>query len=178
MKQFAFVTLVSALMFGALGLPALSQSSDTIDVTMSPQVLLSVSVDMHNVDYPSLPLSTPGGTRSTFPMASTITATNTSNIPADLVISGTDATSSGTPWTLNCEPSDTGTVAMDQYVHQFWRTVPTSTPKAALCTTDQSLADGVASNDTVGFRLELNMPTGTSDYGVHSSSVVVTAVQP
>jgi len=180
MKQFVLVALVSAALFGALALPALSQTSDTIDVTMSPQILLSVSVDMHAVDYPALPLSTSDGIRSVFPMASTITATNSSNIPTNLLISGTNANPvSGLPWVLSCDPSNTGTVAVNQYVHLFWRTLPTATSKAALCQgTDTLLAEGVASNDSVGFRLELNMPTGTSEYGVHSSSVIVTAVQP
>jgi hypothetical protein len=173
-------------MFGALGLPALSQSSDSIEVTMAPNVILSATVDTESINYGSLELSPSNVSRTVLSLPQTYMVRNTSNIPANLMISGTDGTTSnGSTWILNCDPADTGTVGNNQYVHRFWNTNGGSLATAeALCSDGDKLLEGSvtpwteANGIMVGFRLQLNMPTGTTGYGVRTSTVIVTAVQP
>ena len=185
MKKLALVSVLVAALFGALAVPALSQTSDTIEVTMSPQLLLSVIIDQEAVDYGTLALSPSNASRTQMP-SFTVSVRNTGNAPTNLVIAGSDATSTlgSNTWVLNCDPADMGTVGMNQYVHRFWESTASVNDAQALCSdSDKELATDVQpwteqNNISVGFRLQLNMPTGTTGYGERTSTVTVTAVQP
>jgi hypothetical protein len=139
-----------------------------------------VNINETELDYGTLNLSTSDAIRTTaLTGAGLLSVSNTGNSPARLMIGGTDATSNGSPaWTLNCSPDTTGTVGLDQYVHRFVKPGGNLVDAEALCSDlDKELAASVAVGASVEFRLQLNMPTGTTGFGQRSSTVTITAVE-
>jgi hypothetical protein len=179
-KQFVLVLVISAALSAGLALPALSQNTDTLEVMVSPQVVLSVSIEQANVSHGSLPLSPSDGNRSTN-ASPTLKVTNGGNAPANLLIRGSDATTtSGNTWTLSCLPDGAlGTVALDQYAYRYFVLPDTIANAQAMCSaSDKTLASSVAAGTFVEFRLQMNMPTATTGFGERTSTVTITAVQP
>jgi len=181
MKQLVLVTLVSAVLFSGLAVPALSDP-DSLEVKVTPLVL-SVNIDEETLDYGALALSSADDSRSS-KASQELFVTNTGSVIADLLIQGSNATSTAggsSNWALNCSPTDVGTVGANQYVHRFLTGASTDWAQGkALCpASSQPLASGVdALTGQVGFKLQMNMPTSSTGFGERISTVIVTAVQP
>jgi hypothetical protein len=181
-KQLVLVSLIALALLGLLALPAGSQTPDTdsLDVSVSPLVVLGVNITETQFDYGELALS-PSDQIRTIATSPNLTVTNTGNATVDLLIQGSHATSStgDTTWTLNCTPDGVmGTVGLNQYVHRFYTVLGGGGTAQALCPdTDKTLQAGVASNGFFEFKLQMNMPTGTTGFSQRNSTVTITAVE-
>lgn len=177
-KKFLAILGIFSLAVLSFGLAAIgAENTAAVTATVTPGVV-SVTVSPPSVAYGTLPLSTSNSSRSTA-LSETITATNVGTVPAQLNISGSNATGGGTPWALNSSPSDTGTVSADQFVHRFDAdaTFDTGTAKA-LSISYQTLAASVGAGGTQNLVLQMNMPTASTDSVTKSTTVTVQAVAP
>jgi hypothetical protein len=179
--------LMAVVFAGVLALPALAGTEGTVSASVTPQVVLSVSLDVTSVPYGTLSTSATNASRTTklssVVTGGAITATNNGNSLEDIYIRGTNATATvggESDWTLNCSPLDTGTVGVDTYVHRFdANTTFNSSSALALCTTNTNkIANDIAAAGSQAFVLQLNMPTVISGFGQRTMSVVVTATAP
>jgi len=145
-----------------------SQHEGSVSATVTPQII-AVSVLPADVAYGTLDLSASDVSRTTAESV-TITATNDGNVNEDFTIRGSDSDN----WTLDFSPADTGTIAVNQFVHRF-DAGATFTPAeaAALDTTGKSLATNVVT--TADFVLEMNMPLSGSTSGLQTTTVTVVA---
>jgi len=167
-----WAALGTAALLASAAIPALAADTGVVTATVTPQ-LISVSVSPGSVAYGTLALSVNDGSRTT-KESGTITATNDGNVTEKFNIKGSDATGGSTPWTLSDTPADTGTVAANQYVHDFSQTVPfdETTDKSLNSVTYKELAASVAvgANDTS--ELQMNMPTSSTDASAQKSTTV------
>jgi hypothetical protein len=181
MKKLVLISALVAALSAILIPPAFSEE-DSLDAKVTPLVL-SVSLSEDLVDYGSLALSPADDDRSS-KASQSINVTNTGSVSIDLVIEGTNASSTvagNSPWTLNCTPSDRGTVAANQFAHRFLVGASTDwVGGQALCAAStKPLASGLApTTGMIDFKLQMNMPTSSTGYAERTTTVVVTAVQP
>lgn len=158
-----------ALLVGSF-LPVLAATEGAVTATVTPQIV-AISVAPPTVDYGTLDFSATDISR-TVGLSGTITVTNDGNVNEDFAIKGDNSTN----WTLDSSPANTGTVAIDQFVHRFDADATFTDGTAnALSTSNQSLGVGVASSATQDFELQMNMPLSGSVTGVQTTTVTVQA---
>jgi hypothetical protein len=167
-------------------IPALADTTGVVNASVTPQVVLSVALDVTSVAYGTLSTSTSNVSRSTG-QSMVITATNNGNSIEDLRIYtanaipvvGGDAT-----WVLHCEPADAnnfGTVDVNQYVHRFDNAVPLdSADGRTICTNanQKILSDNLPASGSHQFVLQLNMPTSTTGFSQRDMAVTIVAFAP
>lgn len=184
MRQLALVAVIALALFGALALPAGSQSPDTLETFVTPE-FVSITITGGPVQYGSVPLSTADDNRS-MAARGPISVVNNGSVTVDLVIHGSNATSTepgNTPWTLDCTPTN-GQVGQNRFVHKFGKdSVPSTFDFNAfgflLCPESEnakSLATDMAPEGSIPFVLQISMPTESTGFAERSSPVIVTAV--
>jgi hypothetical protein len=145
-----------------LSFSSYAATSDSVTATVSAQYL-AVSVSDGAITYGSLGTSATEDT-TTNGINDSQTATNDSNVTADLEISGQDSTD----WTLG------GTAGSDVYTHKFCTSTCDSSPSwTALTTSYQDLAAGVSASATQDFDLQVGTPTTNTASGSQSVDVTV-----
>ncbi len=179
--------VLSALaMIVVLALPALAAGTGTVNATVTPLQVVSVSLDVTTVAYGTLATSPSNASRTTA-QSLVITATNNGNSTEDLRIytgNATPASGGDAPWTLHCEPADAnnvGIVAQDQYVHRFDNAAPLDSADArTICTSanQKVLSSALAALGSQQFVLQLNMPTASTGFSQRSMPVTVVAFAP
>lgn len=175
MKKILASISILALLALAFPVGALNEASVTATVTAKN---ISVSVGPTSVAYGPLALSATNASRTTA-SSSTITATNDGNVTENFDIRGSDATGSTVNWTLNSSPATTGTVGTNQYVHRFDEGATFTDGEAAALDSVayKDLKNGIATSGTAQFVLQMNMPTSTTDFSQHSTTVTVLATE-
>jgi len=146
-----------------LSFSSYAATSDSVTATVSAQYL-AVSVSDGVITYGSLGTDATEDT-TTNGLDDSQTATNDSNVTADLEISGQDSTD----WTLG------GTAGSDVYTHKFCTSdCDGGSPSwTALTTSYQDLATGVSASDTQDFDLQVGTPTTNTASGSQSVDVTV-----
>jgi hypothetical protein len=170
-KRIVAIIAVVALM--GLLLPASVFAADTGAVTCTVSaVMVSVSVSPGSVAYGTLNVGT---TENTLvgELNDTQTATNDGSGTENFNIKSSDA-SGTTAWTL----VDTGAPGANEFKHEFSTDSGTNWTAMPADHTYTSLATGItATTGTQTFDLQITMPASTTDYGAHTITVTVQAVQ-
>ena len=175
--------LLALAMMGVLALPALAADTGTVAATVTPLLVLSVSLDVTNVAYGTLATS-PNNTSRTTGQSAVITATNNGNTNEDIRIytgNATPADGAHATWILNCDSNDVdpdGTVAANQYVHRFDKAAPLDSGDAlTICTNaaQKVISSALAPTGSHQFVLQLNMPTSTTGFSQRSMTVTIVA---
>lgn len=163
-KRFLTLALVLSLLL-ALVIPAsvAMAATDTVTCTVSGK-LIALSILDGAVDYGVLAVSTTANTVGT----DTQVITNDGTVAETFTVMSSNAAGT-TPWTL---AATTGT---DQYTHE-------SSPDASTWTfmnssTYVALAASIAAGSTQNLDLRIGMPDGITDYGAHTITVTVLAVE-
>ena len=184
MKQLAFVTLICAVSYVALATVVSSEESDSLEVKVSPQLVLAVRIPESSslVQFGDLLLSDANDSRTTG-QSDVLEVWNDGATEVSLLIEGTDAEPSDSQhstWTLDCTNQPNGLVGEHRYVLRF---APTMNPDwaqdgMALCTAPgNTFVQSIGSGGQVQFRLQVAMPTETTGYSERSSTVTITAVE-
>jgi hypothetical protein len=166
------VAIVAIVALVGLLLPATVFAADTGTVTCTVSaVMVSVSVSPGSVAYGTVNV---GATKDTLSDPNqTLTATNDGSAAEDFKIKSSDATGSSQNWTL------ADTASAEHFTHKVSTNSGSSWPIVMQpAGTYFTLATGIAHSGSQTFDLQIGMPTSTTDYGAHSITVTVLAVQP
>lgn len=143
--------------------------SATCNKFTTEAVDVSVSLDINNFAYGSVPENTASTTLTLFGGAG-IVATNNGNVTVDFDIYGADTAN----WTLS------GTTGSNQYVHQFCNDTDNDcssppTNYTALTGTAQTLKNTIVVSGTVAFQLRIITPNPSTVFTEQSAVVTVQA---
>lgn len=168
MKNKRIVCFISSLLLVWFGGRVLAADTADINATVTVQNI-AVTVSDGNIAYGVLQA---GGTKDTTisGVDDSQTATNTGNVTENFNIKGYNV-STGCSWTL------AATQGSEQYFHKFCTTnCDTSPTWTSLTTNYQTLATGVAVNDTTTFDLQIGVPSSTTCTSQATVTVTVQAV--
>ncbi len=148
-------------------MPVAAAETGVVNCTVSGQ-LVSVTVSDGIVNYGVLAL---GASKDT--LASNLndkqTATNTGTVTETFNISSSNADGATQDWTLADFSGE------NQFAHQY--SVDNGGEWIPLTAGYQQLADSKTAESSTTFDLRLIMPTSTTDYGTHTITITVQAVQ-
>jgi hypothetical protein len=169
MKKRILAIVAIVALIGLL-LPAAVFAAETGPVTCTVSaVLVSVTVTPGTVAYGTVNI---GATADTHTLSQTQTATNDGSATENFNIKSSDATGSTQTWTL------AGTQGDHQFTHEVSTDAGSTWPIVMQpAGTYFTLATGIAHSGTKTFDLRIGMPTSTTDYGAHTITVTVQAVQ-
>ena len=162
MKSLIASITILGLVGMVVGVVAQGASTDTVTATVTPQTV-SVTVDIESVDYGVLDMS------ETSAPSAVITATNSGNVTEKLEIKGSDSTN----WTLS--PSAVGA---NTFMHEFATDDDSYASYTALNnTTYDTLDTSVVESGTQLFKLQLKMPSSTTNTETQSTTITVLATE-
>ena len=158
MRQIKVLALGLAMVMALFSLPVWAATEGTIDVTVTPKNI-SLSVSPNSYNYGALGLNVTTETATTFAVS------NDGNVNENFLVKGYNTAA----WTL------AATNGANQYVHE-WKE-ETAGSYAALTTSNQTAASGVASGNDVDYRLRIKTPTSTSSFAQQAPNVTFTATE-
>ena len=159
------VLLILILIALVVWMEPLAWGADTAQVSCTVTAQnIAVSISDGSIAYGTIALNS---SESTLDLSDTQTVSNDGNVAENFSVEGADASGSSVTWTLSTAPGS------DAFEHEFSN--DGGTGWTALTTSYQTLASNIAASATTSLDLRIDMPTATTDYSEHSTTVTVMA---